>query len=191
MKNKGITLVELIISISLISVVVIFIFQLLVDVRYNNNKTDYARENQQKRALIIKTIQDDFLDYGLIGLNDNGSTATKLVVNFNYNDSKTGELIVESDSVSYKKANGEIEVWPLEKMNDYMKYNVRCVSYIKVFENEGEFFSIKFRIPLEVKKDSKNTLDDLEFFYIGEKNKVSSSNFKNALYLGSYNANYC
>ena len=66
--NKGITLVELIVSIALISIVIMFLFRLLVDVRYSDNTTDYNRDNQQKRATIIKYIQTDFLERKLIGL---------------------------------------------------------------------------------------------------------------------------
>lgn len=192
MRNRGITLVELIISVSLISIVVLFLFSLLVDVRYSDNKVDYSRDNQQKRAIIIKRVQDDFLDYGLIGLNDTGSTTTKLIINFTFGSSKTGILTITSDSVTYKDANGETEKWPLEKETESMKYNVRCVQYTKTgFDLEGEFFSIWFKIPLDVKANSKNAVDDLEFSYIGKKSGVSNTSFVNGLYLGEYNTSTC
>lgn len=192
MKNRGITLVELIISISLISIVVLFLFSLLVDVRYGNNKVDYSRDNQQKRALIIKRVQDDFLDYGLIGLNDTGSTSTILKINFTFGSSKTGILTVTSDSVTYKDADGQTEKWLLEKEKENMKYNVRCVQYAKTgFNLEGEFFSIWFKIPLVVKTNSKNVIDDLEFSYIGKKNSVNDASFVNGLYLGDENTSTC
>ena len=92
--NRGITLVELIISISLISIVILFLFQLLVDVRYSDNRIDYARNNQQTRAVILKTIQDDFLDYGLIGLSDDGSTDEQLIITFKYPINSTGYIFI-------------------------------------------------------------------------------------------------
>ena len=192
MKNRGITLVELIISISLISIVIIFLFRLLVDVRYSDNRVDYARNNQQTRAVILKTIQDDFLDYGLIGLNDTGSTETKLVVNFTYKNSKNGKLVVGSNYVSYKNASGETEKWNLEQINSDMKYNVRCVSYNKIYNSEGDFFSIWFRIPLVVKTNSKNVIDDLEFSYIGKKSDIKNANdLISGSYLGEENTSQC
>ena len=42
MENKGFTLVELIISIALISIVVMFLFNLLTDVKASNNNTDFT-----------------------------------------------------------------------------------------------------------------------------------------------------
>lgn len=192
MKNRGITLVELIISISLISIVVLFLFSLLIDVRYSGNKVDYSRDNQQKRAIIIKRVQDDFIDYGLIGLNDTGSTSSILKINFTFGSSKTGILTVTSDSVTYKDADGETEKWPLEKETESMKYNVRCVQYAKTgFDLEGEFFSIWFKIPLNVKSNSKNAIDDLEFSYVGKKDGVNSTSFENGLYLGDYSTSTC
>ena len=192
MKNRGITLVELIISVALISIVVLFLFQLLVEVRYSDNKVDYSRTNQQSRALIIKIVQDDFLDYGLIGLNDTGSSTTTLVVNFKYEGSKTGKLTVTNNTVTYKRANGETEKWILDEPSTNTKYNVRCVQYAKSgFDLEGEFFSIWFKVPLNVKANSKNAIDDLEFSYIGKKVNVLESDFINGLYLGNENASSC
>ena len=52
--NKGITLVELIVSIALISIVIMFLFRLLVDVRYNENNMDFNRKNQQTHPYQFK-----------------------------------------------------------------------------------------------------------------------------------------
>lgn len=192
MKNRGITLVELIVSIALIGVVIIFLFRLLVDVRYSDNRIDYARNNQQTRAIILKTIQDDFLDYGLIGLNDSGSTDEKLIVNFTYGQSKKGKLEVGANYVIYTNASGDTEKWDLLQNNPDMKYNVRCVSYNKIYNSEGEFFSIWFRIPLIVKKNSENVIDDLEFSYIGKKSDIKNvTDLISGSYLGEEDTSEC
>ncbi len=190
MKNRGITLVELIISISLISIVVLFLFRLLVDVKYNDNKTDFARANQQNRAIIIKTVQDDFLDYGLINLTAQGN-ANELKIMFSYEDNKQGTLTVHAHDIAYQKANGEIEKWLLD--SSIGTYKVQCVRFIKNgFNDQGDFFSVWFRIPLEVKKESKNVLDDLEFFYIGKKIDLQDGNaFSSNYSLGNYNPSSC
>lgn len=190
MKNKkGITLVELIISVALISIVVLFLFQLFLDVRYSDRKVDYARNNQQERAIILKTIQDDFLDYGLIGLSDTSSTSTTLILDFTFNQEKQGKLVATANSISYTKANGETEKWILEDENMY--YNVRCVSYTKNNLDEGDFYSILFQIPLVVSKKSGNAIDDLEFFYIGQKTDLLVDHFVDKTTLGSYDINSC
>jgi len=65
LNNKGMTLVELIISVALISVVVGFLFKVVLDVKYEKDNPGYASNNQINRAEIIKTIQSELLAYGL------------------------------------------------------------------------------------------------------------------------------
>ncbi len=191
--NKGITLVELIISIALISIVIMFLFRLIADVRYSDKNIDYARENQQNRAIIIKTVQEDFLERGLVGLSDSGSSSSQFKVTFTYADGTNGILSVQADSVTYQNATGT-EKWLLEKENGNTKYNVTCVTHKNsLFQDTNEeFFYMKFVIPVVVKADSANTIDDLEFFYVGKRKDVNISNFTgtNKDYLGN-NKNGC
>lgn len=201
--NRGITLIELIISIALISVVIMFLFRLLVDVRYSDNNTDFDRENQQTRAIIVKTVQQDFLERKLIGLTDQNtpSLSDRLVVDFSYADGTTGTLSISVDSsngeqfISYRNAQGT-EKWWLLKENTSTKYNTRCVSYVTSLSNpnlvsNGEFFYMKFTIPVTVGADQKNFIDDLEFFYIGELKDIQVNQFPNRYYLGNYVDSYC
>jgi prepilin-type N-terminal cleavage/methylation domain-containing protein len=194
-KTKGFTLPELIISIALISIVVVFLFRLFTDLEYTNNQKDYCRNNQQTRAIIIKRVQDDFLDYGLVGLNDDRSTDSKLVVNFTFGDSKTGVLTVEKYTVTYQDASGDTEKWVLDKENDYMGYDVNCVDYTiykNSTNNNNDYFYLNFSIPLRYKSDSENSIDDLEFSYTGKKSDINISNFKDSAHLGNYKGdNYC
>lgn len=173
--NKGITLIELIISVSLISVVLVFLFQMFVDVRYSDNRTNYSRVNQQNRAIIIKTVQDDFLNYKLTGLTSEGSTSSKFVIKFSFGSSpSTSTLTVTSDTVTYTSVDSQTEKWTIPSGSG--KYNVQCVKYnIAAF---GDFFSIWFRIPLTFKKNSPNVIDDLEFSYIGKTTGLDLSKFQ-------------
>lgn len=197
LNNKGITLVELIISISLISIVIMFLFRLLVDVRYSDNNTDYNRQNQQKRAIIMKAIQTDFLERKLIALTDtNTQNAGELVVNFRYGDGTTGKLSVYADSLTYQNSDG-IEKWLLEKETTTTKYNLSCVQYTTSLsesnlKDNGEFFYVRFTIPINVNA-KRNFIDDLEFFYLGEKKDILDieNAFPNASHLGYYNPNQC
>ena len=189
--NKGITLVELIISVALISIVIIFLFRLLVDVRYNNHNTDFNLENQQTRAMIIKTIETDFLEKKLVGLSDS-ATNTLTSITFFYKDGTSGVLTIEEDKVSYTNPNGT-EKWLLQKENDFTKIAFQCVTYRSSLsqpslKENGEFFSVKINVPIIVSSTSKNTLDDLEFFYIGEKQDILNldSAFPIKLSLGNY-----
>lgn len=195
LNNKGITLVELIISIGLISIVIMFLFRLLVDVRYSENNTDYNRSNQQTRAIILKNIQEDFLERKLNGLVDENSTNQELILKFSYADDTTGILTVSSDSITYTNDSGT-EKWLLEKENENTKLDVNCVSYsTSLFktglDTEGEYFYVRFTIPVVVNSKKKNYIDDLEFFYLGEKKDIENidNSFPNKVGLGGYDNN--
>lgn len=192
LNNKGITLVELIVSIALISIVIMFLFRLLVDVRYSENNTDYNRENQQTRAIIIKTVETDFLERKLIGLDDSSSTENTFEVKFSYADGTTGILRAVSDSVTYTNSAGT-EKWRIEKETESTQLNIRCVSYqTSLFKtSDGEFFYVSFTIPVSVNQKKKNYIDDLEFFYLGEKKDLNPNAFPNSSSLGKYNTNQC
>lgn len=193
LNNKGVTLVELIISISLISIVVMFLFRLLVDVRYSENNTDYNRENQQTRAIIIKTLETDFLERKLVGLQELSSNSNQLRLQFRYADNTTGDLSVSEDAVSYTNSNGS-EKWLLQKEKENTKLKPNCVTYqTSLSKNlEGEFFYIQFTIPVSVNPNKKNYIDDLEFFYLGEKKDIGANSFPvGKSTLGNYNTNQC
>ena len=61
LNNKGVTLVEIIISIALISIVLIFLFSLLISVKDLNNNSQTNSTYLINKSLIIKTIEDDIL----------------------------------------------------------------------------------------------------------------------------------
>ena len=56
--NKGISIIELIISISLISVVMLFLYNLLSNVTFEKDDDYFASLNQANRIEIISTIED-------------------------------------------------------------------------------------------------------------------------------------
>lgn len=70
LNKKGITLVEIIISIALISIVLIFLFSLLVDVKDMNDEASINSDYLINKALILKNIEED-LDIATTELNIN------------------------------------------------------------------------------------------------------------------------
>lgn len=192
LNNKGITLIELMISISLISIVILFLFRLLINIYFSDNNTDFNHQNQQNRAVIMRNIQQDFIERGLIKIVDN-SSASVLSLQFAYKDSTTATLLVTNDSLSYENSTG-IEKWNLEKENETTKYAINCVSYSTSLPGiSGEFFWVQFNIPVVVNPQKKNILDDLEFFYIGKKIDLENleNDFPNKTTLGNYQNNQC
>lgn len=68
LNNKGITLIEIIISITLISLVIVFLLSVLITVRHEDKTSKSLSHLKMNQALIIKEINTDFIERELIGI---------------------------------------------------------------------------------------------------------------------------
>lgn len=195
MNKKGITLVEFIVSIALVSVVMVFLFNLLVDVQYNSKNGTMASDNQLNRASILRTVMDDFTNLGLVGITDS-STNTEARIGFKYQNGTTRTLTVAKNYVTYNN-----ERWSMRSKNNRTTYQTNCLEY--QFANQvccsgaecnsnacSDYFYVRLRIPVVIGRSEENTLDDLDFFYVGKSSDITSSSFPTKSYLG-YNNGTC
>ena len=65
MNKKGFTLVEIIVSISLISIVVIFLFQIIITIKNLNDNEVNKTNNQMAVAIITREVEKDLNSFGL------------------------------------------------------------------------------------------------------------------------------
>lgn len=65
LNNKGITLVEIVISVALISIVLIFLFNLLIQVNNENADNEIKSSYLVNQSTFIKQIEEDFIEYKL------------------------------------------------------------------------------------------------------------------------------
>ena len=131
MNKKGITLIEFIVSIALVGIVMIFLFNLLLDVQYTAKNGNYAKENQLNRASILREVMYDFTHLGLVGMKDT-STYINLTLNFKFQDGSEKTLTVNKDYVLYG-TESDYEKWSLKRNDDATVYQTSCVEYH--FEN--------------------------------------------------------
>ena len=61
MNRRGITILELLISISIVSVVLLMLIELMLNLSKINQDNSYASLDEIQRTEIIKTIEQDFL----------------------------------------------------------------------------------------------------------------------------------
>jgi len=193
MKNKkGITLVEFIVSIALVGMVLIFLFNLLLDVQYAVKNGSYAKENQLNRASIVKTVLDDWANLGLIGIREGGSSSSHIELFFRFRNGSEKRLYVEPKSILY----GD-ERFSMKSSNSYAQYQVRCIPYQYVSPSRtcqngicSDYFSIHLRIPVTMGNEVENTMDDLDFYYVGKSSDIQEVNFPKKSFLG-YNSTVC
>lgn len=192
--NKGMTLVELVVSVGLITIVIIFLFRLLVDLRYSDNNTDFDRTDQQTRAIILKNIQEDFLEKKVVALSDDGSNEESLNLKITYADGGSATIHIEEKSFSYTLGS-DTEKWELKDSKAH--FGIQCVKYstsLSDEELESDFFYIRITVPVLMNSKSKNHIDDLEFFYLGAKKDIE--NIENSFpikvsFLGKNDQNTC
>ena len=196
MDKKGFTLMEIIVSVALLSIVMLLLFQLMIDLEYEDSHSSFAKDNQIKRATIIKRVEKDLMDKGLslVSLNKASDYAT---LTFKYNNNTDSSVVVYENKISYGG-----ETWVLESdgatydfnnilITTYPNDDNKLCSFILNVDSDGDgvcnfncgtdedsitnknekYFSCpnykytKIIIPVITEKD--NSIDDIEFFYIG------------------------
>lgn len=195
MNKKGTSLVELIISIALISVILVFMIKLLLDINNNINNSDFAKNNQITRAEIIRLIENDIKEKTIKSINDSGSNSNKLVITLTFSDGSTSVIeatkstVDEASTFSYKATNENTRKWTFaEGANIY-------VDRVNTYYSPNDFSDLyTMSIVIEVhtindknNKDKNNNMDDIIISYIG---KTSDLNTSIAKCLG-YSKNTC
>ena len=99
LNNKGMTLMELLISIVLESIVVIFLLQLLNDLEHETKNNNYAYNNQVNRFDLVYTIKKDFQKYNLVGVKDVSSEGNLKIEFCFQKDAKTKCSLLSSEYI--------------------------------------------------------------------------------------------
>ena len=99
--NKGVTIVELVVSISILTIIVLFLFQLILSLKEVYNSSGIKTEMLNKQAIINREINDDLYDKQL-ELARSCSTSPDIIncISFYFKDgtSKRLEFIQKTDS---------------------------------------------------------------------------------------------
>lgn len=117
MNNKGFTLVEIIVSISLVSVVMIFLFQIISTIKNIYDKQNNKNDTKITVAVITREVEKDLSSFGL------AEVPTKTC-------DMTNNNIVPSTATNVKCIK-------LIYNNDNVKFNE---GYVVYYENNGKYF---------------------------------------------------
>lgn len=116
LNKKGITLVEIIISIALISIVLIFLFSLLVDVKDMNDEASINSDYLINKALILKNIEEDLSK-------ENNVTLNTCEINDFYTTYPKNVDIPSTTSYFVKETNEDADVIKKRQANE-------CISFV-------------------------------------------------------------
>ena len=180
MNKKGTTLAELIISIALISVVLLFMIKLLIDLNDSETNNTYAKDNQINRAEILRMIGNDLNNKNIASINDSGSNETKLVINIEFTDRTSSTIEAEEKKIKYTDSDGKNRTWNIEGGTIYTKK--ANVYYMKDNNDSGKnYYSLSIDIEIHTTNEknklcNNNTLDDIIINYIGKLDDLVTTN---------------
>ena len=184
--KKGFSLVEIIISVGLIAIVMLFLFQILSDLQYEETTSNFASGNQMNRANVIKKVEDDF-NLRFVKRIKLSKNEDNTVVTFSFQEGNSSTLTVTPKTISYKNGNLEegknVFTYKINDNNYEYDGNVKMTTDLATGEVESvnlfceeedsncgtsQFHYVKIRIPVKNIKDSENNVqDDIELFYVG------------------------
>ena len=166
MNKKGTTIVELIISLALISVVLLFMMKLLIDINNSNINDSYAKNNQFNRVEIIKTIQNDLKNKRIVDVTHT-NTSNSVTINFIFKDNTKSIITLRSDTITYY----------IESSNLTRRWEMKdCTVYLPIiqfdFLKDSRNFSFVLNIQIDTINDFNNELynnhvDDITISYFG------------------------
>ena len=123
MKSKGFTLVEIIVSVALISIVLLLLFQLMTDMEYDSLTSMFASDNQVNRATIIKRIDKDLMDYGLKSIPSINNITNGKQIKLSFSNGSSKDIIVTSSTLTY-----DGESYTVSSGGSYDINNIKIVS---------------------------------------------------------------
>lgn len=171
LNKKGTTLMELLISIALISVVLVFMIRLLVDINNSETNNDYAKDNQINRAEIIKMIETDLNNKEIVNIDDTGSNSNNLIIVFEFSDEAKSTITATTDSLVYENEE-ETRRWTMIDASIYIN-NVKVSYSADTKESGKKYYSLEIDIEIHTLNDNNkygnnNRLDDIIITHIGD-----------------------
>lgn len=191
LNNKGVTIVELLVSLALLSVVLMFLYNLLSNVTFEKNTDFIANSNQANRIDIINTIETDLILDNNIEIDKNkdnililkgtmkGTTTYKIVITENtlayyVNDSIQNTWKIKGatlGNINCNKTKGgtntsndvtECSDNPINNPSSCRKLSSSQMDSIKITECTIPVYTEN----VDNSKENNNTLDDITFSFI-------------------------
>ena len=159
--KKGFTMVEMMISIALISIVMVFLVKLLVDVRYDGTNELYDTKDQISRAEIIKTIENDLKDRIIVGMSkDNDQITITSIASKDSSEAQNSYIVVTKHKLIYQDVLENKTLWTLKTTNKDTHYDINNVKLKKVSTSTSDDCYISLDIPLYVDNVKTNTSEN-------------------------------
>ena len=165
--NRGVTIVELLISVSIIGMVLLFLFSMLIQVREEDNDNNIQSNFIINQSTFIKTIEEDISNYGVKGISgcsyiDAGVSGDTVVsqdrknfkcIRFDFDSEflkdNVGYLIIYNYYTKYDAINKKYDIhsgkWMIKYARGYYKtcdYNGNYTNWVETTRVMSEMPSV-------------------------------------------------
>lgn len=178
MNKKGTSILELIISIALISLTLLFLVRLIVDINNKETNSSYTKENSINRAEIIRAIESDITNKELQEIKDLSTDGT-LVFSFIFSDKTKSLLSSTKDTLNYTNSSGKKRKWTIKGGTIYTD-KASCIISKDNKNAEKKFYTLVINIEINNKNEkntheNNNPIDDITINYLGNSNIFQSN----------------
>ena len=172
-------MVELMVSIAMIAIIMVFLVKLLVDVRYDVTNELYDTEDQVTRAEIIKTIENDLKDESIKKITPTGDAS---YINITFTVDKDGtedtsSIYVDERTLTYSKLDGTYKRWTLKTKNKSTYIQRERIPY-RIITNNLNDYMITIDIPIIVDErkvgEFDSRMDNIILTFYGTNNTIES-----------------
>lgn len=157
-KKNGMTIVEILMALVLISMVVTFLFNLILDLKNEDSLSVGSAKDSVNRATIIRLIQNDFINYKLVNISK--CSIGNLCIEFKFD---AGGTEVTKGLIFYKKyVVYDNEKWTLNSGSyDIDNYTYKLTCYKNVGNNcdPNGYRMFELSVPVTTAKDTKRKLN--------------------------------
>ncbi len=194
MNKKGLTLVELIFSLALISIIMVFIFNLLGDLKTEDSLSKTRSEDSLTRSTVINLIQNDFIKLGLYKWSSCNQSGSLMCMSFTFKDNTTKYLHVYEDFIAYG-ATGLMEKWTLQGGKFTMDNFTYCFKTTidnppSGLDTSSPNYYLKIFIPVTHDVKSKRKYD-FEIMSMGKMTDIAANNPKSLIFNGQTKSSVC
>lgn len=165
MNNKGITIVELIVSFALLMIIVSGMMSIIIDVKDNYNKTSFLKKMNEFNTEVIHDIETDLIKKGFTNISNCNNSSTITSCDLNFEDGTTTNLMINlnAGTITY----------------DDIKYQIPDFEFIQFLDSrtitfEGSNITDEFKVSI-TKNDSYLTID-IPYFEIKEVLMLNENN---------------
>lgn len=180
MKRNGFTLLELLIGISLISIVMIFLFRLLNDIQHEALSNTYIVANQTNRNEMINVLDTILYENGDVCNLYIGSSATNRLYKIGFCNNANNEISITISKRAVKIEYNSIKYnYEMRDSNGY--YEIALPYTISSFNGKKY---IRFNIVTHKKGLRETIIDDIEIMGTVQNLKVKKENVDEFAYTG-------